>query len=232
MQSELLSDGLPLYLAFLLSASAHEAAHAWSAQRGGDPTAYRGGQVSLDPRPHIRREPVGLLFLPILCLASWGWPMGFASAPYDPRWAQRFPHRAAWMALAGPAANLALLLCAGLLIHLGILSGGLAVPERLGFASLVAAASPGLWSVAAKLLSVFFSMNLVLFVLNLIPFPPLDGSAAIQLLMSKATALRYQAALRHPALGWVGLAVAWFLFPPLFRRVFAFALGLLYPGMV
>ncbi len=230
MESELLRTGLPLYLAFLFSATAHEAAHAWAARRGGDPTAYRGGQVSLDPRPHIRREPVGLVFLPILFLATWGWPLGFASAPYDPRWAHRFPHRAAWMALAGPAANLALLLLAGATIHAGIAVGGFAIPERIGFASVAAAAAPGLWSGAATVLSVLFSMNLVLLLLNLIPFPPLDGSAAIQLLMRESTAVRYQDALRHPALGWVGMIAAWFLFPTLFRTAFAFALGLLYPG--
>ena len=134
------------------------------------------------------------------------------------------------MALAGPGANLALLLAAALLIHLGIAAGGLTAPERVGFSSIAVAANPGAWSVVAKLLSVFFSMNLVLLLLNLIPLPPLDGSAAAQLLMSEPTAIRYQDALRRPALGWIGLAAAWLLFPPLFRQAFALALGLLYPG--
>ncbi len=230
MESELFRDGLPLYLAFLVSAVAHEAAHAWAARHGGDPTAYLGGQVSLDPRPHIRREPVGLVFLPILCLASWGWPMGFASAPYDPRWARRHPHRAAWMALAGPAANLALLVAAAVAMRAGLVAGGLVLPEHIGFASVVGAAAPGVWAVVAKLLSVFFSMNLVLLLLNLIPFPPLDGSAAVQLLMRPETALRYQDALRRPGLGWVGILAAWFVFPQLFHPAFAFALRLVYSG--
>jgi Zn-dependent protease len=130
----------------------------------------------------------------------------------------------------GPGANLALLLAAAFAISAGVAVGALSVPESVGFSSVAAAADPGLWSVAAKLLSVFFSMNLVLLLLNLIPFPPLDGSAAIQLLMSEATAIRYQDALHHPALGWIGMVAAWFLFPPLFHRAFAFALGLLYPG--
>ncbi len=232
MESELLRNGLPLYLAFLVSAVFHEAAHAWAARRGGDPTAYRGGQVSLDPRPHIRREPVGLVFLPLLCLASWGWPIGFASAPYDPRWAQRFPHRAAWMALAGPGSNLALLVAVAVAMRLGLETGALVPPEQLGFASVVGAAAPGLGALIAKLLSVFFSMNLVLLLLNLIPFPPLDGSAAVQLLMDRETALRYQEVLRRPALGWVGMLAAWFLFPELFRPAFAFALRLVYSGLL
>src|SRR4051794_31872845 len=54
------------YFVFLFSTTFHEAAHAWVAQRGGDLTAYEGGQVSLDPRPHIRREPWGMVVLPLL----------------------------------------------------------------------------------------------------------------------------------------------------------------------
>src|SRR6185503_4111775 len=101
-----LASGFIYYVAFLFSATAHEAAHAWAAKLGGDLTAYHGGQVSLDPRPHIRREPVGMVVLPILSTILSGWPLGFASAPYDPHWALRHPRRAGWMAVAGPAANI------------------------------------------------------------------------------------------------------------------------------
>ncbi|NIR59863.1 MAG: site-2 protease family protein, partial [Gammaproteobacteria bacterium] len=170
VSSELLREGLPLYLAFVFSASLHEAAHAWAAKRGGDLTAYHGGQVSLDPRPHIRREPVGLVFLPLLFLANTGWPLGFASAPYDPAWARRYPRRAAWMALAGPASNLAVVLVCALGIQLGLALGGFVVPDVVGFSHVAQAADAGAaggWSLAAKVLSVFFSMNLVLFLLNM-----------------------------------------------------------------
>src|SRR5512139_3777627 len=99
----------PLWVVFFIfSATVHEAAHAWAAKRGGDLTAYQGGQVSLGPWPHIRREPFGMVVLPVLSLALAGWPFGFASTPYAPVWADRHPRRAALMALAGPAANLAL----------------------------------------------------------------------------------------------------------------------------
>ena len=84
--------GLIYYLVFLFSTTVHEAAHAWAAKRGGDLTAYLGGQVSLDPRPHIKREPFGMVILPLLSVAISGWPFGFASAPYDPAWAMRYPH--------------------------------------------------------------------------------------------------------------------------------------------
>ena len=76
-----LGSALVYYVVFLFSTTLHEAAHAWVALRGGDPTAYAGGQVSLDPRPHIRREPMGLVVLPLVFVILSGWPLGFASAP-------------------------------------------------------------------------------------------------------------------------------------------------------
>jgi Zn-dependent protease len=90
-----LADGLIYYVVFLFSTLLHEAAHAWAAMRGGDPTAYHSGQVTLDPLPHVRREPIGMVGLPILSVIISGWPFGFASAPYDPHWAARYPKRAA-----------------------------------------------------------------------------------------------------------------------------------------
>ena len=123
-----LAAGLAYYVAFLFSTTLHEASHAWAALRGGDPTAYHGGQVSLDPWPHIRREPIGMVLLPLLSVFASGWPIGFASAPFDPSWAMRYPRRAAWMALAGPAANfsLVLLAAAGILfgLHTGVFAAG------------------------------------------------------------------------------------------------------------
>ncbi len=131
-----LADGLIYYAVFLFSTTLHEAAHAWAALRGGDPTAYHGGQVTLDPLPHIRREPVGMVVLPILSVIVSGWPFGFASAPYDPNWALRHPKRAAWMALAGPAANLSLVAGSILLIRIGSLFGVSGHRNR----------SPSIWS--------------------------------------------------------------------------------------
>ena len=183
-----IADGLTFFAVFLLSTTLHEAAHAWAALKGGDPTAYHGGQVSLDPMPHIRREPFGMVLLPLLTAVTTGWPMGFASAPYDPDWARRYPRRAALMALAGPAANLLLVLLAAALLRAGYATGDFVAPERLNFGVVAEAASDsGMWYAAARVLGAFFSMNLVLCVFNLLPFPPLDGSAAITLLMSEST---------------------------------------------
>src|ERR1035437_5610096 len=61
-------EAVTWYMAFLFSVTAHEAAHAWCAKLGGDWTAYHGGQGSLDPLPHIRREPFDMVLLPLVSL--------------------------------------------------------------------------------------------------------------------------------------------------------------------
>src|SRR4051812_6354787 len=85
------------YVIFLLSLTIHEAAHALVALWGGDDTAYRGGQVTLNPWPHIRREPMGMVFMPLLTYFVSGWMIGWASAPYNPIWGMRYPRRQAAM---------------------------------------------------------------------------------------------------------------------------------------
>ena len=220
---------ISFYIAFVFSTTVHEAAHAWAAKRGGDLTAYLGGQVSLDPRPHIRREPIGMLVLPILTVVSSGWPFGYASAPYDPAWARRHPRRAAWMALAGPAANLALLLLAALLIRVGLAADVFHLPESVSFGAVAASSVSPTASVAAMLLSVFFCLNLVLFALNLIPVPPLDGYGALGLLLPQDLTLRYQEMLARSGVGWFGILIAWWIFSQIFDPIFWAAVSLLYP---
>lgn len=226
-----LGEALVYYAVFLLSTTLHEGAHAWAAKRGGDLTAYHGGQVSIDPRPHIRREPFGMVVLPIISVLISGWPFGFASAPYDPNWAQRHPKRAAWMALAGPGANLALILAAGLLINAGVALGVFFSPERISFGHVAATQGGGIAQAVALLLGVIFSLNLVLLVLNMLPVPPLDGSGALPLLLSPQATRRYQDFIwRQPALGWIGIIVAWQVFAVIFQPLFLLAVNLLYPG--
>ena len=123
LSAETLSVGLAWFAVFVFSTTLHEAAHSWAALQLGDPTAYHGGQVSLNPLPHIEREPVGMVVIPLISFFMYGWMIGWASAPYDPSWAARHPRRAAWMALAGPAANLLLLLTAGAIIRAGMMMG-------------------------------------------------------------------------------------------------------------
>ena len=118
MDPNLFANGAVWYIVFLFSLTCHEAAHALVAKWGGDPTAFRGGQVTLNPIPHMRREIFGTVIMPILSYVLGGWMIGWASAPYDPAWRDRHPLRAAWMALAGPVANLTLVLIAALAVRL------------------------------------------------------------------------------------------------------------------
>jgi Zn-dependent protease len=225
-----LVNGVVYYIAFLLSATIHEAAHAWAAKLGGDLTAYHGGQVSLDPRPHIRREPFGMVILPLLSVAISGWPFGFASAPYDPKWAMRYPNRAALMALAGPAANLFLFLVTLAIIRVGTAMGYFIAPHSVRFGEVTMSVAGGIWPGVAFVVGVFFSMNLLLAALNLIPLPPLDGSAALPLILPANAAARYQQVLfGNPALSLIGMVVAWQLFGKVYQPVFIFAVNLLYP---
>jgi Zn-dependent protease len=227
-----LASGLVYYIVFLFSTTLHEAAHAWAAKRGGDLTAYHGGQVSLDPRPHIRREPFGMVILPLLSVAVSGWPFGFASAPYDPRWAMRHPKRAALMALAGPAANILLVLAALVLIRIGMAAGVFYAPSSVSFGQITQSTAGGAWPGLAFLLGVFFSLNVLLAALNLIPLPPLDGSAAIPLFLSDTATARYQQFIwGQPALAWIGLLAAWYLFDAIFQPIFLFSVNLIYPGV-
>ena len=206
MQSNV-ADGLLWYAVFLFSTVGHEAAHAWSALRLGDSTAARGGQVSLNPWPHIRREPLGMVVVPLLSWFLGGWLMGWASAPYDPEWARTYPRRAALMALAGPAANFSLVLAAGLLLRLGLEWGFFQVPYSLTSSQLVLASSSAAAAFAAKALSVIFSLNLLLGVFNLVPLPPLDGASVPLLLLPARAARGYLDALHSPAVRLIGLVL-------------------------
>jgi Zn-dependent protease len=218
------------YAVFVLSTTLHEAAHAWAAMRLGDLTAYYGGQVTLNPLPHIQREPFGMVLVPILTFFMNGWMMGWASAPYDPHWAQRYPRKAALMALAGPASNLLLVLIAGLLIRLGILAGTFEAPPGIAL-QIAAAVQPG-WAVgAAKLLSILFLLNLVLFAFNLLPLPPLDGSALLPLVLPGAAAAKFRELAWNPAFSIIGLIVAWKVFGSVFPYVYRAAIDLLYLGV-
>src|ERR1700756_194567 len=122
LSPELLAYGFVWYVAFLFSTTCHEAAHALVAKWGGDETAAMGGQVTLNPVPHIQREPWGMVVIPILPFIFARQMIGWASAPFDPLWERRHPRRAALMALAGPAANLTLMLLA-----VAALRGGMAL---------------------------------------------------------------------------------------------------------
>jgi Zn-dependent protease len=222
--------GFTWFLVFLFSTTLHEASHALAAHRLGDSTAYHGGQVTLNPLPHILREPVGMVVVPLITYFSQGWMMGWASAPFDPLWARRYPRRAALMALAGPAANLALVLAAGLAIRGGTAAGIFQPPDEITFSQVTAPAGGGFAAGAAVPLSLLFSLNLLLCVFNLLPLPPLDGSAVVPAFLGPRAAERYAALQAMPFLSLIGLLVAWQVFPHLYHHIQLPAVGLLYPG--
>jgi Zn-dependent protease len=215
--TQLLAYGFVWYVAFLFSTTCHEAAHALVAKMGGDETAALGGQVTLNPLPHIQREPWGMVVFPILSFFVFKSGMiGWASAPFDPQWERRHPRRAALMALAGPAANYTLMLLAAIGLRMGQSMGWLQRNPETGLPNLLAVA-----------LSVFFSLNLLLGTFNLLPVPPLDGSAGIMLFMSESRAQRYLDWLRGNSYAMVGLLVGLLVFRYFYGPVENFATNLL-----
>jgi Zn-dependent protease len=223
-----LASGVMWYAVFLFSTICHEAAHAWSAFRLGDETAQKGGQVTLNPVPHIRREPIGMVVVPILSWFLGGWIIGWASTPYNLAWSRAHPKKAALMALAGPATNLVLAAGAALLIRLGFEWGVFGIPYEAGMARLASTTGGAGAELAAKLLSIFLSLNLLLCAFNLVPLPPLDGSQAPLLLLPEAAAEKYAAALRTPVLRMIGIVVAWRVIPFLLPALIRSTLRLLY----
>ena len=230
MNPQSLSLGVIWYIVFLFSTTCHEGAHALVAKLGGDPTAFHGGQVSLNPIPHIKREPFGMVVVPLLSYIYAGWMIGWASAPYDPDWRRRFPRRAAWMALAGPGANFALMLLAALGIRIGISMHAFEMPASAAFTRITAPVSPGGAGFAATFLSVLFVLNLVLGTFNLLPVPPLDGNTGVTLVMSENAAVRFLDWTRSAGWAMLGLLVAWVAYDKIFSFIFRLALSLLYPG--
>ena len=116
-----------------------------------------------------------MVVLPLLSVVLIGWPFGYASTPYQPAWAAEYPKRAAVMALAGPVSNILLVLISALAIRIGIWMAVFGNPPAVSFGQVVVAANAGMWEGVAFVVSVFFSLNLLLTIFNLIPVP-LSGS--------------------------------------------------------
>ena len=219
LSPDLLMMGFIWYVVFLFSTTCHEASHALAAKIGGDSTAALGGQLSLNPIPHIRRSLYGMVLFPILSfiVSQGGGMIGWASAPYDPLWERRHPRRSAWMALAGPAANFTLMLLA-----VAALRGGMML--QLFHRDPVTGAA----SFAGTALQVLFFLNLLLGTFNLLPVPPLDGSTAIMLFMNETQAQKYLDWIRGNSFAMAGLLVGMFVFSKVFPYVEAFAMRIFF----
>ena len=234
METGLIVLGIVWYVVLLFSTICHEAAHAAVAARLGDTTAMREGHVTLDPVPHIRRSPVGLVIIPLLTffLNKGGWMIGWASVPYDPQWAQRRPRDAAMMSLAGPATNLMLALLALLGLKIGLSAGVFSAPESIErLSDLVATGGAPPWNAVGTFLSILCGLNLVLALFNILPVPPLDGSGLPPLFLNKDTARNYQRLMWTPGYQLIGIVIAWNLFPFLWKPVFMLLLRVLHPGV-
>jgi Zn-dependent protease len=144
-------------LPVLIAITFHEAAHGFVAHRLGDNTAWQLGRVSFNPLKHI--DPFGTLLLPAILLLSHA-PFLFGYAKPVPVTFRALRHPRldmVWVALAGPATNIALALAAAAALHL------------LGFAPESAAQ----W--IFDNLKNALVINVVLAVFNMLPIPPLDG---------------------------------------------------------
>lgn len=224
-----IGTGLIWFAAFLFSTTVHEAMHAFAAWRLGDPTAYQGGQVSLNPAPHVAREPIGMLVLPLITSLTQGWAIGWASCPYDPVWARRYPGRAAVMAAAGPAGNLIIAVVALVVLRIGLGVEYFVAPEHVSFDSIAQLAAVEGPSFITTVLSVLLVMNVFLCAFNLLPLPPLDGAAILNGFLPERHALRLMELQSNAMMSMIGLVVAWQIFPFITDPLFSILLRLVHP---
>ena len=172
----------------LLAITLHEAAHGWVADRLGDPTARNMGRISINPLRHV--DPMGTVVIPLLLVLLSGFVIGWAKpVPVDPRRFKQPLLDMAIVALAGPASNFIMASCWALLISLSttfLVSGPLMM-------HLIQIGKAGV------------TINLILFVLNLFPIPPLDGGRVVAGVLPREMALAY---MRIEPFGmWIILAL-------------------------
>ncbi|MCC8191026.1 MAG: site-2 protease family protein [Planctomycetes bacterium] len=230
MDSFFLTRLVVWYAVFLFSTTLHEAMHAYASAYGGDDTAYQSGQATLNPIPHMVRSKFGMIVVPLASffLQGGNWMIGWASAPFNPLWAARYPKRSFLMSLAGPLSHLLPAGLAFLGMYIGLRTGFFGPPDaRLEMFPVSMAGESSLSYALALLCNVVFQLNLVLLVFNLMPCPPLDGSEIWFLFMKREEdRLRW----RHifSSYAFAGLLVAWHYFPRVYYPLFARLLHLLY----
>ena len=149
-------------LPVLLAVTLHEAAHGYVARALGDSTAAQLGRLSLNPLRHI--DPVGTVLVPGLLLAMGGFLFGWAKpVPVNPARLKQGRRSMAWVAVAGPLANLAMAIGWAILLKLLLVSG----------------AEGGIATGLRYMALAGMAINILLMVLNLLPLPPLDGSRVL-----------------------------------------------------
>jgi Zn-dependent protease len=118
-----------------------------------------------------------------------------------------------------------------LAIRAGIRFGIFDAPERIDFTHAVASTQGGIQSIVTAFLDVFFSLNLLLFLFNLLPIPPLDGSGIVPLFISEKRAAKYMEVIHHSFFSIIGLIVAWNVFDYLYAPFHLAVINLLYLGI-
>jgi Zn-dependent protease len=163
------------FLVLVFSLTVHESAHAWAADRLGDPTARLLGRVSLNPIVHI--DPIGTLLFPLVGLVSSAPLIGWAKPVPVATWRFEKPRRDYLMvAAAGPLSNLSLAFVAAIVLRLLPVEALEANPLMPGDG---AALSLRVLVPLARLSAAALQINLLLAVFNLLPIPPLDGSSVL-----------------------------------------------------
>ncbi len=157
---------VPLFIVLIVSLSVHEAAHAWMADRLGDPTARMLGRLTLNPLSHI--DWIGTVLFPLVAIYS-GFPLIGWAKPVPVNWGNlRSPRRDfAIVALAGPVSNILL-----------------AVAGAIVFTTVAGAAGADVRSVLFN----FIYLNVFLAVFNMLPVPPLDGGNVLAGLVPESAA--------------------------------------------
>jgi Zn-dependent protease len=171
-------------IVFLFAISFHESAHAWMANRCGDPTARMLGRISLNPIRHI--DPVGTILLPAIALFTGLKVIGWAKpTPVDPRNFQNPVLDDILTAVAGPVSNF--VVATGAAIVLGAIAvvapGGRPIVKEVVTGVVF---SNSLLVPLSLLLYELMRINIFLGVFNLIPVPPLDGSHVLRHFLSES----------------------------------------------
>ncbi len=172
----------------LVAVTLHEAAHAWMADKKGDDTAKELGRLTFNPLPHI--DPFGTIIMPLVLYVTTQTLFGYAKpVPVNTARLRRPAQDMAWIAAAGPLMNLLIAVASGLLYR-GLISlnpNAYLSLEMNHFSGAVNADT----SVLTPLLMMLHTsviVNIVLFVFNLIPIPPLDGGRVIVGLLPESPA--------------------------------------------